>query len=88
METSRTIVGVDTAKRVFQFYWVDMETSDEVNVRLDRKMFLRHFANWLLCLVATESCGENAALDIATAGAGSRVPDSTSEDGQSVRARK
>ena len=26
MKTSRTVVGVDTAKRVFQLHWVDMET--------------------------------------------------------------
>ena len=26
MTISRTVVGVDTAKRVFQLYWVDMET--------------------------------------------------------------
>ena len=24
METSRTVVGVDTVKRVFQLHWVDM----------------------------------------------------------------
>ena len=27
MKISRTVVGVDTAKRVFQLYWVDMETA-------------------------------------------------------------
>ena len=26
MKTSRTVVGVDTAKRVFQLYWVELET--------------------------------------------------------------
>ena len=26
MKTNRTVIGVDTAKRVFQLHWVDMET--------------------------------------------------------------
>ena len=37
MEISKTIVGVDTAKRVFHLYWVDIETGEEMNVRLSRK---------------------------------------------------
>lgn len=57
MEISKTIVGVDTAKRVFQLYWVDTETGEEMNVRLSRKKFLRHFANHAPCLVAMEACG-------------------------------
>lgn len=28
MKHSKTIVGVDTAKRVFQLHWVEMETGD------------------------------------------------------------
>lgn len=27
MNTSKTVVGVDIAKRVFQLYWVEMETA-------------------------------------------------------------
>ena len=54
MEISKTIVGVDTAK---QLYWVDVETGEEMNVRLSRKKFLRHFANRVPCLVAMEACG-------------------------------
>ena len=57
MEISKTIVGVDTAKRVFQLYWVDTETGEEMNVRLSRKKFLKHFANHSPCLVAMEACG-------------------------------
>ena len=26
MKTTRTVVAVDTAKRVFQLHWIDMET--------------------------------------------------------------
>lgn len=57
METNRTIVGVDTAKRVFQLYWVEQATGEEHNVRLSRTKFLRHFVNRLPCLVAMEACG-------------------------------
>jgi len=57
MEISKTIVGVDTAKRMFHLYWVDMETGEEMNLRLSRAKFLRHFANHVPCLVAMEACG-------------------------------
>ena len=45
MKTSRTVVGVDTAKRVFQLYWVDMETGEIMGLKLTRAKFLEHFAN-------------------------------------------
>ena len=57
MDYSRTVVGVDTAKRVFQLYWVDMETGEIVSLRLTRARFLEHFANRASCLVAMEACG-------------------------------
>ena len=57
MKTSRMIVGVDVAKHVFQLYWVDLETGEEMNLRLTRAKFLRHFANHVPCLVALEACG-------------------------------
>ena len=57
MKTSRTVVGVDTAKRVFQLHWVDMETGEIVDLRLMRAKFLEHFANRAPCLVAMEACG-------------------------------
>ena len=44
MKTSRTVVGVDTAKRVFQLHWVDMETGEIVDLKLTRGKFLEHFA--------------------------------------------
>ena len=56
MKNSKTIVGVDTAKRVFQLYWVEPETGEEMNVRLSRTKFLRYFANRVPCLVAMEAC--------------------------------
>jgi len=57
MEISRTVVGVDTAKRVFQLHWVDMETGEIVDLRLTRAKFLEHFANRAPCVVGMEACG-------------------------------
>ena len=57
METIRTVVGVDTAARLFQLHCVDMETGEIVDLRLTRTKFLEHFANRPLCLVAMEACG-------------------------------
>lgn len=57
MKTNRTVVGVDTAKRVFQLYWIDMATGEIVDLKLSRAKFLEHFANRAPCLVAMEACG-------------------------------
>ena len=57
METNRTVVGVDTAKRVFQLYWVDTETGEVVDLKLTRAKFLKHFAGRARCVVAMEACG-------------------------------
>ena len=57
METIRAVVGVDTAKRLFQLHWVDKETGEIVDLRLTRTKFLEHFANRAPCLVAMEACG-------------------------------
>ena len=57
MKTIRTVVGVDTAKRVFQLHWVDLETGEIVDLKLTRAKFLEHFANRAPCVVAMEACG-------------------------------
>ena len=57
MKTNRTVVGVDTAKRVFQLHWVDVETGEIVDLKLTRAKFLEHFANRVPCVVAMEACG-------------------------------
>ena len=57
MKTSRTVVGVDTAKRVFQLYWVDMETGEIMGLKLTRAKFLEHFANRAPCLIGMAACG-------------------------------
>ena len=57
MKTNRTVVGVDTAMRVFQLHSVDMETGEIVDLKLTRAKFLEHFANRTPCVVAMEACG-------------------------------
>lgn len=57
MKNSRTMVGVDTAKRVFQLHWVDVETGEIEDLRLTRAKFLEHFANRSPSVVAMEACG-------------------------------
>ena len=56
MKCNKTVVGVDTAKRVFQLYWVDMETGD-CGLAAVAGEFLEHFVNRAPCLVAMEACG-------------------------------
>jgi len=57
MNTSKPVVGVDTAKRVFQLHGVDMDTGEIMSVKLTRAKFLEHFANRPSCVVAMEACG-------------------------------
>ena len=52
-----TVVGVDSAKRVFQLYWVEMETGEIVNLPLKREKFLEHFANRAPCLIGLKAGG-------------------------------
>ena len=56
MKTDRTVVGVNTAKRVFQLHWFDIETGESVDVKLTREKFLDHFANRTPCVVVMEAC--------------------------------
>ena len=57
MKDSKTVVGVDTAKWVFQLHWIDMETGEIVSLQLKREKFLEHFANRAPCLIGMEACG-------------------------------
>ena len=57
MQLGKTVVGVDTAKRLFQLYWVEPETGEIEELRLTRARFLEHFANRAPCVVAMEACG-------------------------------
>lgn len=55
--TRKTVVGVDTAKSVFQVYTVELETGEVVNKPIKRAQFLQWFANRPACLVGMEACG-------------------------------
>lgn len=55
--TTKTIVGVDTAKELFQLYWVDLETGEVQSKQLKRAKFLEFFVNRSPCLVGMEACG-------------------------------
>lgn len=57
MQAIRTVVGVDTAKRVFQLHWVDPQTGEMFDLRLSRRKLLEHFANRAACVVGMEACG-------------------------------
>ena len=57
MQSSRTVVGVDIAKRVFQLHWVDVETGELADRQLTRAKFLEHFANRAPGLLGMEACG-------------------------------
>lgn len=55
--TTKPVVGVDTAKSVFQLYAVDMETGEVINKQLKRAQFLPWFTNRAPCLIGMEACG-------------------------------
>ncbi|WP_211454898.1 IS110 family transposase [Collimonas antrihumi] len=55
--TTKTVVGVDTAKQVFQLHWVDVETGEMFSKQLKRAKFLEHFVNKAPCLIGMEACG-------------------------------
>jgi transposase len=54
--TTKTVVGVDTAKNVFQLYSVDRETGEVMSKQLKRAQFLAWFSNRAPCLVGMEAC--------------------------------
>ncbi len=57
MNDSKTIIGVDIAKRVFQVHEVDVQTGEIQSVQLKRVKFLEYFANRAPCLIGMEACG-------------------------------
>jgi transposase len=52
-----SVVGVDTAKNVFQVYTVDQQTGEVINKQVRRSQFLDWFANRTPCLIGMEACG-------------------------------
>ncbi|MBI5921007.1 MAG: IS110 family transposase [Betaproteobacteria bacterium] len=59
MNDSKTVVGIDIAKRVFQLHWIDQETGEIMSLQLKREKFLEHFANRVTCLIGMEACGSS-----------------------------
>jgi transposase len=55
--TTKTIVGVDVAKQVFQVHLVDQETGEVIRKQIKRAKFLEFFANLTPCLIGMEACG-------------------------------
>lgn len=55
--SSRNVVGIDIARRVFQLHWIDRETGEIVSLQLKREKFLARSANRQPCLVGMEDCG-------------------------------
>jgi transposase len=55
--TYKTVVGVDTAKSVFQVYTVEQATGEVINKPIKRAQFLQWFVNRSPCLVGMEACG-------------------------------
>ena len=54
--SNKTVVGVDTAKRVFQLHWVE-PSGELIDLELSRKKFLEHFASCAPCRIGMEACG-------------------------------
>lgn len=57
MNDSKTVIGVDIAKRVFQVHEVDMQTGELRSVQLKRAKFLEYFVDRAPCLIGMEACG-------------------------------
>jgi transposase len=57
MNSSKNVVGIDIAKRVFQLHWIDQENGEIVSLKFKREKFLEHFANRQQCLIGMEACG-------------------------------
>ena len=57
MNSTKNVVGVDTANQVFQVHWVDTETGEIFSKQIKRAKFLEHFSNMTPCLIGMEACG-------------------------------
>ncbi len=50
-------VGVDIAKNVMQFHYVDTKTGEICNKAIRRVKFLAFFTNRSSCFIGMEACG-------------------------------
>lgn len=88
MQSSRTVIGLDIAKRVFQLHWVDVETNELMNLRLTRAKLLEHIGNRAPFLVGMEACGGSQHWARRLQLLGHEVSSVASEDGPTVRERQ
>ena len=88
MQSSRTVVGVDIAKRVFQLHWVDVETGELADRQLTRAKFPGAFRQSRAGPARHGGMRRRTALGAAIAGAGPRGPSAAGEDGAAVRQRQ
>jgi transposase len=56
---NRTTYGLDVAKRVFQLYWIDVDTGEIYNRRYSRSQLIEFLANRPAGRVALEACGSS-----------------------------
>jgi len=83
-----TVVGVDSAKRLFQLYWVERETAEIENVSLKREKFLEHFANRAPCLIGMEAGGGSQHWARQLQGLGHEAKLVARQAGEAVRGRQ
>ena len=57
MNESKTVVGVDIAKRVFQLHWLDEESGEIVSVQL--KSVITFESGWMNCSGKSRNRYEN-----------------------------
>lgn len=57
MNDTKSVIGVDIAKQVFQVHEVNRETGEIISVQLKRAKFLEYFVNRSPCLIGMEACG-------------------------------
>ena len=57
MNASKTVIGIDTRKRVFQWHGIDQETGEIVSLQVKREKYLEHLAKGARSLIGMEACG-------------------------------
>jgi hypothetical protein len=85
--TCKTVVGVDTAKSVFQVYTVEQSTGEVINKPIKRAQFLQWFANRPPWSDRHGGMRRFAALGAQASGIGARGKADEREDGQGFRQR-
>ena len=56
MNASKTVIGIDTRKRAFQWHGIDQGTGEIVSLQVKREKFLEHLARRARSLMGMEAC--------------------------------